>query len=143
MKNIYSKTGIVKTFEDGAVIKVLWSLLSNKTVLYESCKAQLEAVERGQVEVIIVDVSNAQGTPPLEIQEWFGDILFPSLKACKQFKGLVNVLPYNAITRMGAKHWKKTAESDRFGFLVYETDTMESAEKLAKEMIANNTHASL
>ncbi len=134
MEDIYSKEGIVKTFVDGNTIKAVWEVLSNKEALYESCKAQLKLVQEGQVQVIIVDVSNASGTPPMEVQQWFGEELFPGYKQSPSFKGLINILPKKAITKMGAKHWKKTAESEQFGFTVYETDSMEAAEKLAGEM---------
>ena len=135
MEDIYSKDGIVKTFVDGEIIKVIWDVLSNKEALYDSCKAQLELVKQDKVQAIIVDVSKATGTPPMEVQQWFGEVLFPGYKESPKFKGLINVLPSSAITKMGAKHWKKTAESEQFGFTVYETDSMESAEKLAQEMV--------
>ena len=135
MEDIYSKDGIVKTFVDGEIIKVIWDVLSNKEALYDSCKAQLELVKQDKVQAIIVDVSTATGTPPMEVQQWFGEVLFPGYKESPKFKGLINVLPSSAITKMGAKHWKKTAESEQFGFTVYETDSMESAEKLAQEMV--------
>ena len=136
MKDIYTKEGVVKTYSEGKVIKVIWDVLHNKEALYGSCEAQLEVVKKEQIAVIIVDVSNAKGTPPMEVQKWFGEVLFPGYKACPSFKGLINIIPKSAITKMGASHWKKTAESDQFGFMVYETDTMESAEKLAEEMMA-------
>ena len=135
MRDIYTKEGIVKTFYEGKIIKVIWDILSNKEALYESCEAQLKVVKEQNIEVIIIDISHASGTPPMEVQQWFGDVLFPGYKACPSFKGLINVLPKSVITKMGANHWKKTAESESFGFLVYETDSMESAEKLAKEII--------
>jgi len=135
MQDIYTKEGIVKTYAEGKVITVIWDVLSNKEALYASCKAQLKIVKQGEIGVIIIDISNATGTPPMEVQEWFGEVLFPGYKESPNFKGLVNILPTSAITKMGAKHWKKTAESDQFGFLVYETDSMESATKLAEEII--------
>ncbi len=136
MEDIYTKKGLVKTYSEGKTIKVIWESLSNKDALYGSCEAQLEVVKKGEIEVIIIDISNATGTPPMEVQKWFGEVLFPGYKACSQFKGLINILPSSAITKMGAKHWKKTAESDQFGFLVYETDSMESADKLASEIMS-------
>ena len=135
MKDIYTKEGIVKTYSEGKVIKVIWDVLSNKDALYESCKAQLDVVKEDEIEVIIIDVSNATGTPPMEVQQWFGEVLFPGYKACPSFKGLINILPKSAITKMGANHWKKTADSETFGFTVYESDSMENAEALAKEMM--------
>ena len=135
MRDIYSKEGIVSTYVDGKIIKVIWDVLSNKKALYESCEEQLKVVKEGDIEVIIVDVSHATGTPPMEVQEWFGEVLFPGYKTCPQFKGLVNILPASAITKMGAKRWKEQAESAQFGFKVYETDSMESAEKAAEDMM--------
>lgn len=133
-QDIYTKEGIVQTYSEGNVIKVIWDSLSDKDSLYESCNAQLDTIRQGKIEVIIIDISHATGTPPMEVQQWFGDVLFPGYKECPQFKGLINILPSGAITKMGAKHWKKTA-SDQFGFLVYETDSMEAAEQLAQEVI--------
>ena len=46
MKEIYSKEGIVKTWSEGKIIKVIWDVLSNKDELYASCNAQLEVVKR-------------------------------------------------------------------------------------------------
>ena len=138
MNDIYTRDGIVKTYYEGKIIKVIWDVLSNKKALYESCNAQLEVVKSQQIEVIIIDVSHAQGTPPMEVQQWFAEVLFPGYKACPSFKGLINVLPNSAITKMGANHWKKTAESDSFGFLVMETDSMENANELA-EKVMNET----
>ena len=141
MKNIYSKEGIVQTYVDDKTIKVIWDNLSNKEALYESCKAQLEVVKNENIQVIIIDVSNAKGTPPMEVQQWFGEVLFPGYKSVLSFKGLINVLPKSAITKMGANHWKKTAESDQFGFLVFETDSMHNAETLAKEIMSGSAAA--
>ena len=141
MENIYSKEGIVQTYVDGKVIKVIWDNLANKEALYESCKAQLEIVKNEGIEIIIIDVSHAVGTPPMEVQQWFGEVLFPGYKAVHSFKGLINVLPKSVITKMGANHWKKTAESEQFGFLVFETDSMENAEALAKEIMAGTAAA--
>ena len=135
MKNIYSKQGIVDTYVDGQVINAIWKQLSNKEALYESCTAQLEVVQQGYIQVIIIDISMAEGTPPMEIQKWFANVLFPGYKDCPQFKGLINVLPTKVITKMGAKRWKEVAESDVFGFTVYETDEMAVAEEIAKDMI--------
>lgn len=71
----------------------------------------------------------------MEVQQWFGEVLFPGFKSSPAFKGLINILPSSVITKMGANHWKKTAESDQFGFLVYETDSMANAEVLAGEIM--------
>ena len=135
MKDIYSREGVVTTYVDGKVIKASWDTLANKDALYGSCKQQLAEIEKGEVEFIIVDISHAVGTPPMEVQQWFGEVLFPGYKACTQFKGLINILPKSAIPKMGAKHWKKTAESEQFGFMVFETDSMDAAEKLVQEEI--------
>lgn len=135
MKDLYSVDGIVQTYSEGKVIKVIWEYLSNKEHLYASCKAQIEEVKAQGLEVVIIDISKAVGTPPLEVQKWFGEVLFPGFKENASFKGLINIIPTSTITKMGAKKWKKTAESDQIGFLVYETDSMESADKLAKEMM--------
>ncbi len=134
--NIYTKPDIVDTHVKGNTIHVIWYLLSEKESLISSCTAQLKEVQKGIVDVIIIDMTQARGTPPMEVQKWFGEVLFPGFKANKQFKGLINILPSSAITKLGAKHWKKVAESDQFGFSVFETDSLQSAEKLAEEMRA-------
>lgn len=136
MKDIYTKEGIVKTYSEGKVIKVIWDVLHNKEALYGSCEAQLEVVKNENIEVIIIDLSHAKGTPPMEVQQWFGEVLFPGYKACPSFKGMINVLPASVVTKMGANHWKKTAESEQFGFLVYETSSMSDADVLASEMMS-------
>ncbi|MEM6642911.1 MAG: hypothetical protein AAF616_08030 [Bacteroidota bacterium] len=134
MKDIYSMEGVVKTYLEGNVIKVIWDVLHNKEALYESCNAQLEIIQSQPIAVIIIDISKAKGTPPMEVQKWFGEVLFPGYKKSSHFKGLINILPSSAITKMGANHWKKTAESEEFGFLVFETDSMKNAEILASEI---------
>ncbi len=136
MKDIYSREGVVTTYVDGKVIKASWDTLANKDALYGSCKQQLAEIEKGEVEFIIVDISHAVGTPPMEVQQWFGEVLFPGYKACAQFKGLINVLSKSAIPKMGAKHWKRTAEAEQFGFMVFEADSMDAAEKLVQEEIS-------
>lgn len=136
MQNIYSREGIVDTYYEGKVITVIWEVLFNKDALYESCLAQLEVVKKEKIEVIIIDISHAKGTPPMEVQKWFGEVLFPGYKAVPSFKGLINVVPTSAITKMGAKHWNKTAQSDQFGFNVYEADSLDAAKNLAEEVMA-------
>ena len=135
MKDIYTEEGVVKTYIEGKVITVIWDSLSNKNALYNSCKAQLEIVKKGDADVIIIDISNALGTPPMEVQQWFGEVLFPGYKSSPSFRGLINILPNSTITKMGANHWKKTAESDQFGFLVYETESIDAAKLLAEKML--------
>ncbi|MEQ8546289.1 MAG: hypothetical protein RIC03_00170 [Cyclobacteriaceae bacterium] len=135
MTDIYTKEDIVKTYYEGKVITVIWEVLFNKDALYESCNAQLEIVKNKAIEVIIIDLSNAKGTPPMEVQKWFGDVLFPGYKSAPSFKGMINVLPASAITKMGAKHWKKTAQSDQFGFHVFDADSLDAANRLAVEMM--------
>lgn len=141
MKDIYSKDGIVQTFQEGNIIKVIWSKLHEKESLYASCEAQLKAVKTDGIEVIIIDISNASGTPPMEVQQWFGEVLFPGFSSSPDFKGLINILPQSAVTKMGAKHWKKTAESDQFGFMMFETDSMINAENLAIDMMNQEVSA--
>ena len=133
-KNIYSEAGIVETYQDGDTIHVIWSKLHNANSIYKSCEAQMKAVQQEGVNVVIIDMVNASGTPPMEFQKWFGAVLFPGFTANPNFKGLINVLPASAITKMGANHWKKTASKSEIGFEVYETDSPDTALKLAKEL---------
>ncbi len=133
-RNIYSKDGVVETTIDGSTIHVKWMKLYDAQTIYDSCNAQLELVKKGEANVIIIDLMTADGTPPQECQEWFGTVLFPGYKDSPDFKGLINVLPSNAITKMGANRWKRTAQSDQFGFEVFETDSIESAKELASSL---------
>ena len=133
-KNIYSEAGTVETYQDGDTIHVVWSKLHNANSIYKSCEAQMKAVQKEGVNVVIIDMVNASGTPPMECQKWFGEVLFPGFAANPNFKGLINVLPKSAITKMGANHWKKTASKSELGFEVYETDSTLTAFSLAKEM---------
>lgn len=94
----------------------------------------MEAVKSKRLKAVIIDMTNARGTPPQECQKWFGEVLFPGFKSNPSFKGLVNVLPENAITQMGASSWKQTATSDQFGFAVFETNSIEVAKDLVKDM---------
>lgn len=133
MKDIYSKEGFVKTYLEGRIISVIWEKLYDADEIYASCKPQLELVKNNKADVIIIDVSNASGTPPVECQEWFGNVLFPGYSENPNFKALINVIPKSSVTKMGANRWKKTAENN-FGFSVYETDSLEVAKSLAKTL---------
>ncbi len=136
-QNIYSVDGVVDTIKDGNVIHVKWKVLYNAEAIYESCNAQMKAVQNEGVELIIIDMMDAKGTPPTECQSWFGEVLFPGFNQNPDFKGLVNVLPESAITKMGAKRWKQTATTRQVGIDVYETDSMDGAKKLATELGLN------
>jgi hypothetical protein len=105
MTDLCTKKGIVKTYYNGKVITIIWEVLFNKEALCEGYKAQLEIVHEQQIEVIIIDISTAKGTPPMEVQKWFGEVLAPGFKAVSPFKGLINGLPASVITKMGAKNW--------------------------------------
>lgn len=131
---IYTKEGFVKTYVDGDTIHVIWEKLFNADAIYDSCKAQMAAVKEHQLKAVIIDMTDARGTPPQECQTWFGEVLFPNFKSNPSFKGLVNVLPDNAITKMGANNWKQTATSDQFGFAVFETNSIDTAKTLVEDM---------
>ena len=129
-KDIYSKEGVVSTTLENKVIHVKWDKLFEAQTIYESCEAQLKAVQNNEAKAVIIDISNAKGTPPMECQEWFGSTLFPGFAKNPQFKGLVNVLPKELFAKMGADRWKKTAQSGSFGFDVYESDSVDAAKQL-------------
>ena len=137
MQTIYQKEDVVHTFVDHKIIKVIWHKLSVKQAVYDSCLAQLQEVRKGKVEVIIIDISHAKGTHPMEVHEWLREVLFPGYSGCPQFKGMVIIPSTSTITQMGTKRWKEVAESDQFGFKVYETDSLFSAENLAWEMMTS------
>ena len=133
MKDIYSKDGVVQTLVEENIIHVTWQELIDADVLYASCNAQLEEVKKG-AKVVIIDVSQAKGLPPQEVQDWFGNTLFPGFSANEHFKGIINILPSSAIAKLGANRWNKTAEQGPFNFTTYETDSVEAAKKLAQEL---------
>lgn len=132
IRDIYNKENYVETWVDGNIIHVIWKNLSKAEVVYASCNAQIEAVQKEGCTIIIIDMLEATTTPPMECQKWFGDVLFPAFLKNPNFKGLINVLPKASIvTKMGANRWKKTVEKEQFGFDVYETYSVEEAKKLA------------
>jgi hypothetical protein len=110
---------------------VKWKALNDKDAVYGSCERQLEEVQKGQVQYIIIDVSEAKGTPPQECQDWFVSHLFPGYGKVSSFKGIINVLPQNTIAKLGSKRWKKSAESGSFGFETYETESLQDAYEIA------------
>jgi len=133
--NIYSKPGYVETLVDGKVIHVVWENLANAEVIYESCNAQIKAVQNDGCNVVNIDMTNSSSTPPMECQKWSGEVLFPAFVKNPDFKALINILPASsAITKMGANHWKKTAEKSQFGLEVYETNSVIDAKRLAASL---------
>jgi hypothetical protein len=134
--DIFNKPGVVETILEGDVVHVKWAKLHDADAIYGSCNEQLARVKKGEVNWIIIDVSNSEGTPPMECQKWFGEVLFPGYGESESFQGIINVLPHNAITKMGANRWKRTAESDQFSFNVYETDSVDSAMNLISQSVA-------
>lgn len=134
MRELYSKEGFVSTVLANKVITVTWEKLFNAQTIYDSCNAQLEAVQNGDAEAIILDIQHAEGTPPMECQDWFGSTLFPGFAKNPNFKGIVNVMPEGIITKMGANKWKKTAESGMFGFSIFETDSVAAAQELVSNL---------
>jgi hypothetical protein len=81
--------------------------LHNADAIYDSCGAQMEAVQKEDIQLVIIDMLNVKGTPTMECHKWFGDVLLPGFNKNPNFKGLINVLSASAITKMGANHWKK------------------------------------
>lgn len=134
-KDIYSKENYVKTLVDGKVIHAAWENLSNAEVIYASCNEQIKSVQNDGCNVVIIDVLASKTTPPMECQNWFGEVLFPAFLKNSDFKALINVLPTtSAITKMGANRWKKTVEKADLGFDIYETNTVEEAKELAASL---------
>lgn len=133
-RNIYEKEGYVKTLVKNDVIHVTWEKLFDAQTIYDSCNAQMEEVQKGNLKAVIIDISHAKGTPPQECQQWFGEVLFPGFKKSANFKGLINVLPENAITKMGASNWKRTATADQFGFQVFEAGSVDAAYDIVKDL---------
>lgn len=135
VRDIYNKENYVKTLVEGKVIHAIWENLSKAEIIYASCNAQIEVVQKEGCNVVIIDMLNSRTTPPMECQKWFGEVLFPAFMKNPNFKGLINVLPQSSIiTKMGANHWKKTVEKSQFGFEVYETYSVAAAKKLAKTL---------
>lgn len=134
MKEIYNKPGIGSLSHEGDKLIATWQVLHNKEALYESCKLQLELVVKDEARIIVLDMQHATGTPPQEVQSWFQNELFPNYKKNANFLGIINILPNSIIGKMGIKSWKQAAESDTFGFKIFDTDSIENARKLAQEL---------
>lgn len=131
-RDIYYREKYVETLVEGKIIHVKWKNLSKAEIIYGSCKEQIKVVQNEGCNVVIIDLSESTTTPPMECQKWFGEVMFPELMKNPDFKALINVLPASSvITKMGANHWKRTAQKSQFGFDVYETNDVNEAKKLA------------
>lgn len=133
MKDIFSRIGVVRTYAEGKVIKVIWDDLNDREAIYRSAEAQLEAMNKENVAVVITDVSHAKGTTPVDVQLWFTEVLFPKYKACKTFKGLINILPKDLGMKV-ANQWA-SLQGKNPGFITYDTTSMHDAEHLANSII--------
>lgn len=130
MRSIYSKPGIVETYVDPKInsVVVYWDDLSDATVVKESCLAQAEEVKQG-VKFIIIDTTKADTVVPVDVQEWFGQFLFPILKE-HNLKAMITILSASALTRLSSRRWMKTGNP--FGFDIYECESLDAAREIVK-----------
>lgn len=131
MNNQYQKENTVEASVEGKIIYVRWQNLSDSQAVRDCCQWQLNHVKAGAI-IIIVDTSTAKGAPANDIQEWFGKTLFPDFQA-SGLVSVITILSSSTITRMATERWNDVGNP--FGFSMFETDSKESAYKLAKEQI--------
>lgn len=131
MQTLYRADGICDvTFDSAAqAVYVKWWKLGGHDHLRPAIEPQVAKVKAGAAKWVIVDVSEATGTPSPDDQAWFGEVVFPAYRE-GGIAGLVNVLPQSAITQLGARKWSKTA-SDA-GFPTYDTGSADDAWALVR-----------
>ncbi|WP_109832402.1 hypothetical protein [Reichenbachiella versicolor] len=131
MESFYQKDGVVETSVDlsNQSMTVKWSSLSDDVAIKECCEAQLEQV-KGGINKLFLDVSEAQGVPTQERQDWFAQTLFPSF-ADNGMKAIFTILPKSAITKLASKKWTKTGAP--FNFDMFDVASLSDAQELAKE----------
>ena len=131
MEKFYSADGFVEASEKDKIITVRWEKLYNSNITKECCLAQLEKVKKG-AKVIIVDSANATGKPLQDVQDWFGESLFPQYQE-HGLKAIITVVPKNPITKFGARQWNSVGAP--FGFDMFETNSLIMARKKAREVV--------
>jgi hypothetical protein len=87
-------------------------------------------VERGEVRLIVIDVSGATGVPSQDDQEWFARTVFP-FYGTHGLAALVNVRARSAMTNLGARRWRVNAAS--CGVATFEAPTLAGAAELLRE----------
>jgi hypothetical protein len=132
METFFEEPGVVQA-ELGAdrTIVVHWRNLALGEVVRACCEAQLEKVREG-ARVIVVDTEDARWAPPQEIQEWFGDTLFPDLRDAG-LAAIITVVPRSAVTRLASSRWKRIGEP--FSFAMYEAESLDAATELARTLV--------
>lgn len=130
MEKFYEKEGFVEASVRDKIITVRWQKLFNSTVIKDCCLAQLEEIKKG-ANVIVVDSANATGKPLQEVQDWFGEELFPAMQE-NGLKAIITVLPRSSLAKSGAQQWKNTGTP--FGFDMFETSSLIMARKKAREL---------
>lgn len=134
MKDIYSQIGIVRTYSEGKIIKVIWDDLNDGPSIVKSVQAQLDALREEGMEVVITDISHAKGKTPVEIQVWFNEEILPKYQACAWFRGLIHILPRNLEKKM-VNRWN-TLKNNHLGLVAYNATSMHDAEYFAHSMMA-------
>lgn len=133
MNMFYEKEGVVRTYMDGSLPKTVvveWDSLYDGDIVRESCEAQLEKVKQG-ARFLIIETSKSKGVPPQDVQNWFGETLFPAFDKAG-LKAMITVVPESALSRMAAKNWIKNGTP--FQFDSYDAASLEDAKKLIKEL---------
>jgi len=130
MSMFYEKKDFVKAELDKNLSSVIvhWEDLNDGDVVKECTLAQLEEV-KGGAKTIIVNTKNSKGSPPMEIQYWFQNELFPKL-AEAGLKAIITVKSEKLSTRAASVRWELTGSM--FDFEMYDTDELDAARELAK-----------
>ena len=128
--DLYNAEGYVNAWYDSSnqIIVAKWYKMTTKDHVRPSCEAQLQKAKSAPVKCVVVDTSDAIGTPFPEDQKWFGEYLFPNMQA-NGVKAIITVLPKNALTKLGTKTWTKTGTQFNMDFL--EVASLEDAEKMS------------
>ena len=129
MKSFYQKEGVVDTSIDlsDQSMTVKWLSLSDDKVIADCCLAQLEQVKSG-INKLYLDISDTQGVPSQNRQDWFANTLFPKF-ADNGMKAIFTILPKSALTKLASKKWTKIGAPFNFG--MYDVSSIEGAKKLA------------
>lgn len=137
MGTFFEEPGVVAAERDGDhTIVVHWRNLALGEVVRACCEAQLEQVRNG-ARVIIVDTEDARWAPPQEIQDWFGDRLFPDLRDAG-LAAIITVVPRSAVARLASSRWKSIGEPFSFG--MYEAESLDDAGELARTLTCTRGH---
>jgi hypothetical protein len=132
MQTVYEAPGILLSslLPQHGLVVTRWKELSRHGHLRPCIERHMQLVERGEVRVIVIDVSAATGVPSQEDQEWFARTVFPFYGA-HGLSALVNVRARSAMTNLGARRWRVNAAG--CGVEALEAPTLAGALELLRE----------